>query len=178
MWLVDVLNKHKGERWADRLSQLVSDINEVHKIAARKKYPSRNQMLKSPLRNRVAEIFERIDSQLAEAEFGLRLLSPIRQGWQREWRPRKQEDGSDDYERASLDLAIAVISDMAAVGELAKIRQCEVCHRWFAGRQRKYSKRFCSDRCGDAHYRNSPEHKEYMRKYLARWKKERRVAAG
>jgi hypothetical protein len=172
LWLVGILNKHDGDWWANRLSQLVSDINELHDIAARNQFPSRNRMLRPPLRKTVAEIFERIDSQFAGAEFRTRLLYPTAQGWRREWRPRKND--SHDVERALFDLATAAVADMAAVGELAKIRQCGFCHRWFAGRQRKCSTRFCSDHCRDAHHRRDPARRQYMRKYLAIWKRERR----
>jgi hypothetical protein len=164
-WLVNILNKHEREHWANRLSQLVSDINEVQKIAASEKYPTRNQLLKSPIRKRVAQILQRIDSQLAEAQFGIRLLSPIRQGWRREWLPERQEKSLAAHERVLFDIAVATVSDMAAVGELAKIRQCEYCHRWLAGRQRRHSTRFCSvDCCRSMSEQRSHQAKAGLRK--------------
>lgn len=77
-------------------------------------------------------------------------------------------------------LCVLVIRDLAEDGRLTRVRECDICRRWFFAHCDSPKFRFCSDGCREKHWRSTPEGKRkralFARKYRRKVKDGEREA--
>jgi len=107
-----------------------------------------------------------LNRELAKYSFHPRLTSwpgPFVQ-WTIDWIWRSSGARSPYPFKFNDPQAMQLIFDLAVAGYLNRVRRCGHCQRWFYAKLR--TQKFCSFKCQQKDYTQSPEWKEHRRRYM------------
>jgi len=183
--LIEWLNKKRKGESRLRVIQILSDIREFHALnepneAALMSVDVRGEMkmarmllikdkknfernLKRSLKlcrsiNRLLSVYKVFPVLVKPTEFGWNLC------WEPVYEPRKRAT-APTYEEVA---AVLDLVHLAKDGLLTRVNNCPCCSKWFFARFRH--QKFCSTRCQQKHYWQSPEWKHHRRTYLRSYK--------
>jgi hypothetical protein len=119
------------------------------------------------------QAMNRVNARLDPLRFSLQLVH-TREGLKRSLLPAVW-DG--DTSGRTVPLGLAMIADLAAAGQLAKLRECAYCGKWFAARRNRHDAKFCGKRCQKACYSGTEHGQAKNREYVARSRANRKRLA-
>jgi hypothetical protein len=152
------LNDTKGPKLGrEKLLKIVRDMVAIEEASLISDSSSRRAQLKS----REASLRK----QLSVLRFKLDLFFfSRRSSWDTIWTLKAPGGGAN---RTPTWLAFDNLLKLAAEGRLNRLRQCGQCQKWFYAKLR--TQKFCSFKCQQKNYTQSPEWKEHRRKYMQRY---------
>ena len=151
------------------ITQLIDDIHEADRIAARTNYSIdiAPKMLLGERRYRLRELLERIEAVARKARMSVQLWYPTKTGWHSGW--NYWFPGIRRSTNVQLLFDIRHVCDLAAAGLIERVRRCKLCGRWYFAR--RDHQEFCSAQCREKNYRSGGQGRTaraaYMRRYRA-----------
>jgi hypothetical protein len=148
------LNYYREKPEYQYFDQLIRDMNEVDRLAAKAGYPE--WPYKGFLSKKTAPYFERINPFFKRYPLAYALGAPTKSGW------------SESVEGKARDIHFAFILRAAKRGLLKLLDQCNFCKRWFV--PRREDQKYCSNSCREKAFRGSDEGKAKRAAYMKRYR--------
>ncbi len=156
-------------RRVHQVTQLIEDIHEADRIAARTSYSidAKPKMLPGERRYRLKELLDRIEIVGSKARVSVHLFYPSKNGWHSGW--KYWGPGNRRVRDIQLLFDIQRVCDLASAGLIRRVRRCQLCSLWYVARRNHQE--FCTARCRERSFRSSKQGRTaraaYMRRYRA-----------
>lgn len=139
------------DKWARAVTELGAFIRELN-TSERRGNAARTEAL------------NRVNARLGSVRFALQLVRTPN-GLKRSLLPAIWDGDAKDQ---TVPLGLAMITDLAATGELAKLRDCDYCEKWFLASRNRSDARFCNQGCQKRWHRKTEHGREKQKGYTAK----------